>query len=230
MNVLVVAAHPDDEVLGCGGVIAKHYQKGDQVHILIVAEGATSRDAQRDREAKIPQLSSLAKAAHQASEILGASSLNLLDFPDNRMDSCNLLDIIKEIEIAIQEHLPERIYTHHPGDLNIDHRRVSEAVVTAARPIPSHPIKTILFFEIPSSTEWQVAIASPSFIPNWFVDISKTLSLKQKALQAYEVEMRSYPHPRSLEAVTYLARWRGATVGLDAAEAFALGRYREYLL
>ncbi|MEM9543292.1 MAG: PIG-L family deacetylase [Cyanobacteria bacterium P01_E01_bin.42] len=227
MNVLVIAAHPDDEVLGCGGTIIKHSQQGDVVRVLILAEGATSRDWTRNRETRQTDLSALAKAAHQASEILEVDSVKLLQFPDNRMDTCDLLDIVKVIEAHIQEYLPERIYTHHLGDLNIDHRRISEAVITAARPIPEHPTKSILFFEVPSSTEWQVATASLNFNPNWFVDISNTLNVKLNALQAYQTEIRSYPHPRSLEAVEYLARWRGATVGLQAAEAFVLARYRE---
>lgn len=227
MNVLVVAAHPDDEVLGCGGAIAKHAQRGDAVHVLILAEGVTSRNEQRDRDQSSSELSSLAQAARQASKVLGVSSLKLMDFPDNRMDGCNLLDIVKAIEPAIQEYQPERIYTHYPADLNIDHQLVSQAVITAARPTPKHPTNTILFFEVPSSTEWQVASGTSSFAPNWFVDISNTLPLKQEALRMYETEMRPYPHPRSLAAVEHLAAWRGATVSLEAAEAFVLARYKE---
>jgi LmbE family N-acetylglucosaminyl deacetylase len=227
MNVLVVVAHPDDEVLGCGGTIAQHAQCGDSVHVLILAEGVTSRYRERDRHQKTSELSALAQAAYQAKEILGIDSLKLMDFPDNRMDSCDLLDVIKAIEPVIQKHAPERIYTHHPGDVNIDHQKISEAVITAARPLPKFQTKTILFFEVPSSTEWQVSPVHTSFFPNWFVDISKTLNVKQKALKAYESEMRSYPHPRSYTAIEHLARWRGATAGLEAAEAFVLARHQE---
>jgi N-acetylglucosamine malate deacetylase 1 len=224
MNVLVVAAHPDDEVLGCGGTIAKHAREGDRVHVLILAEGATSRDPKRDREQRKSELSALARAAHQASAILGATSLKLHNFPDNRMDSCDLLDIIKVIEGAISQYKPSIIYTHHIGDLNIDHRRTCEAVVTATRPLPDSRIKTLLFFEVPSSTEWQTPHSAPAFSPNWFVDISDTLGAKLKALETYQSEMRPYPHPRSCVAIEHLARWRGATVGVEAAEAFILGR------
>jgi len=224
MNVLVVAAHPDDEVLGCGGAIAKHIYQEDKVHILILAEGATSRIRERDRNQFQSELSALEISAHQAGKILGINSLYLHDFPDNRMDGCDLLDIVKVIEKAIVQHHPQIVYTHHHGDVNIDHRLTHEAVVTACRPLPNHPVHTLLFFEVPSSTEWQTAGSASPFIPNWFVDISETLTLKLKALEAYESEMRSYPHPRSLEAVEYLARWRGATVGVQAAEAFILGR------
>lgn len=224
MNILVVAAHPDDEVLGCGGAIAKHVQQSDQVHILVLAEGATSREITRNREKFQPDLSALAISSRKASQILGVSSLFLDSFPDNRMDSCDLLDIVKVIERAIEKHQPQIVYTHHSGDVNIDHRRIHEAVVTACRPIPNHPVRTLLFFEIPSSTEWQPPSSAQSFSPNWFVDISETLLLKLKALEAYESEIRPYPHPRSVKAVEYLARWRGATVGVQAAEGFILGR------
>ena len=224
MKVLVVAAHPDDEVLGCGGAIAKHTEQGDILHVLIMAEGATSRSLQRDRAKAKNQLSALAVAAQQASEILGVQSLKLHDFPDNRMDSCDLLDVIKVIEKKISQYQPEIIYTHHFGDVNIDHRRIHEAVVTAVRPIPGQIVQTLLFFEIASSTEWQPSSSALPFTPNWFVDISETLSLKIKALTAYESEMRPFPHARSVNALEHLAKWRGASVGVEAAEAFLLGR------
>ncbi|TYQ25769.1 PIG-L deacetylase family protein [Pseudanabaena sp. UWO310] len=225
MNILVVAAHPDDEVLGCGGAIAKHIQQGDKVHILILAEGVTSRKSERNRDDSQAELSALEIVANKASHVLGVSSLSMHDFPDNRMDSCELLDIVKFIEKSIEQYQPQIVYTHHSGDVNIDHRCIHQAVVTACRPIPNHPVHTLLFFEIPSSTEWQTTSSALPFTPNWFVDISETLVLKLEALEAYESEMRSYPHPRSLEAVEYLARWRGATIGVKAAEAFILGRH-----
>ncbi|WP_392534983.1 PIG-L deacetylase family protein [Nostoc sp. C117] len=223
-HILVVAAHPDDEVLGCGGAIAKHTQQGDIVHVLILAEGATSRTPQRDRKKLQHELSALAEVAHQASEILGVTSLTLHDFPDNRMDSCDLLDIIKVIEQEIVQYQPEIIYTHHIGDVNIDHCRIHQAVVTATRPMPGSTVKTLLFFEIASSTEWQTPGSARAFVPNWFVDISETLSLKREALAAYESEMHPWPHARSVEALEHLAHWRGASVGVEAAEAFILGR------
>jgi LmbE family N-acetylglucosaminyl deacetylase len=225
MNILVVAAHPDDEVLGCGGAIAKHTQNGDQVHILILAEGATSRNLEHDRRLFQSELSALETAAHQASKVLGANSLSLHDFPDNRMDSCDLLDIIKTIEQTIDQYQPQIVYTHHSGDVNIDHQLIHQATVTACRPIPKQTVQTLLFFEIPSSTEWQTSGSASPFIPNWFVDISETLECKLKALEFYQSEMRPYPHPRSLEAVEFLARWRGATIGVRAAESFMLGRH-----
>jgi LmbE family N-acetylglucosaminyl deacetylase len=224
MNVLVVAAHPDDEVLGCGGAIARHSQQGDAVNILILAEGATSRGVNRDVEQWQAELSHLARSALQASQLLGAMPPQLHSFPDNRMDGCDLLDIVKVVETAIQDYQPELVYTHHNGDVNVDHRRIHEAVVTACRPQPAHPVNTLLFFEVPSSTEWQPPSSAPAFNPNWFVDVSDTLPRKLEALALYESEMRSWPHPRSLEAVKHLAHWRGASVGIEAAEAFIAGR------
>lgn len=223
-KILVVAAHPDDEVLGCGATIARHAKMGDEVNVVILAEGATSRDEKRDRKHRSKELSELAQAADEAKKILDASSLTLHDFPDNRMDSVDRLDVIKVVEGFIQQYQPEIVYTHHVGDVNIDHRIIHEAVVTACRPLHLQTVKTLMFFEVPSSTEWQPPASAPAFNPNWYVDISDTLSIKIKALNAYNSEMRSWPHSRSCKAVEHLARWRGACVGVEASEAFVLGR------
>jgi LmbE family N-acetylglucosaminyl deacetylase len=224
MNVLIIAAHPDDEVLGCGGTIAKHVQNGDSVHVVILAEGVTSRDKVRQRENRAGELSQLEQAAHEAGWILGVRSVELYDFPDNRMDAVDLLDVVKVIETIIDKYKPDMVYAHHAGDVNVDHRIVHQAVVTACRPLPGQCVKTLLFFEIPSSSEWQTPGSAPAFLPNYFVDISGCLDRKLRALKAYEGEMRSWPHPRSIEAVEHLARWRGNSVGVQAAEGFVLGR------
>lgn len=223
-TVLVLAAHPDDEVLGCGAAIAKHVQAGDEVHVVIMAEGVTSRDTRRDREKISPKLDDLAKQAREASAILGVSRLTLHDFPDNRMDSLDLLDIVKVVEGFVSDIAPSRIYTHHAWDVNVDHCRIHQAVVTACRPIPGQAVKTLLFFEVASSTEWQPPMSGFSFSPNWYVDVSHTLENKLAALKAYHAEMRDWPHARSVRAVESLARWRGASIGVEAAEAFMLGR------
>ena len=222
--VLVVAAHPDDEVLGCGGTIAVHASRGDEVHVLIMAEGVTSREDTRDRDAKARELSDLARRAHRAGEILGTASVTLHDLPDNRMDSVDLLDIVKVVEKRIETVHPSVVYTHHGGDLNIDHQRTSQAVVTACRPLPGGSVSQLLFFEVPSSTEWTPGGTSPPFVPTCFMDISAMLERKLEALKSYDSEMRDWPHPRSYRAVEHLARWRGASVALDAAEAFMVGR------
>jgi N-acetylglucosamine malate deacetylase 1 len=223
-TILVIAAHPDDEVLGCGGSIAKWSQEGNKVHILIMAEGATSRNKQRDRNASKKDLSLLAQSANEAGQILGAETVTLLDYPDNRMDSVDLLDVVKSIEHYIEKVKPEVIATHHFGDLNVDHQIVHTAVMTASRPQPGHIVKRILCFETQSSTEWQSPINKQAFVPNWFEDISSTLEIKIKALHAYKSEMRAFPHSRSIEALESLAKWRGSIVGKNAAETFMLMR------
>ena len=224
LSVLVIAAHPDDEVLGCGGTIARHADAGDQVQVLIVAEGTTSRQQQRDRMQATDELSALAQAAQLAGAILGAQGVELMDLPDNRLDSLDRLDLIKQIEERIARHQPQVVYVHHAGDVNVDHRRLHEAVVTACRPMPGQPVRRLLSFEVVSSTEWQPPGSAPAFQPNWFVEISDQWQRKREALVAYTSEMRPWPHARSLEALEHLARWRGAQVGVEAAEAFCLLR------
>lgn len=226
-KILVVAAHPDDEVLGCGGTIARHADAGDQVQVLLVAEGATSRQPQRDRDQASYELSDLAQAAQQAGSILGAQGVELLDLPDNRLDSLDRLDLIKQIEERIARHQPQVVYVHHAGDVNIDHRRLHEAVVTTCRPTPGQPVRRLLSYEVASSTEWQPPGSAPAFQPNWFVDITAQWERKRQALEAYAAEMRPWPHARSIEALEHLARWRGAQVGVEAAEAFCLLRQLE---
>lgn len=223
-KILVVAAHPDDEVLGCGATIAGHVSRGDEVHIVIMAEGITSRDAMRQSQMRTADLAKLGGAADAAKEILGATSLTLHRLPDNRLDSLDLLDIVKIVESHLSEIRPEIVYTHYFNDINIDHRRVHEAVITACRPFPGQTVRTLLFFEVQSSTDWQ---PNNLFAPDWFVDVSATLNRKQLALDAYAEEMRPWPHSRSREAVQHLAQWRGSTIGCAAAEAFVLGRHIE---
>jgi len=222
MKYLIISAHPDDEVLGCGGSIVKWSKDGNEVHVLIMAEGVTSRDKHRDREHRTEDLSRLAQSANQGADILGVKSVELLNYPDNRMDSVDLLDVVKVVEKKIEELKPNVVVTHHAGDLNIDHRIIHQAVITACRPQPGHPVRSILSFEVPSATEWQSSDYGLNFMPNWFEDITDTLHLKMKALEAYQSEMRSWPHARSLKAVEHLARWRGASVGCEAAETFML--------
>ena len=223
-NVLVIAAHPDDEVLGCGGALARHSDNGDEIHVIIISEGLTSRQISRDRKSMSTELSDLGESALNSSKVLGIDNIELLNFPDNRLDSLDRLDLVKTVEMYVSKINPSTIYTHHSGDVNIDHRRIHEAVITACRPVPENQVKTILSFEVASSTEWQVPGSSPYFTPNWFVDISQQLSRKLEALQAYSTELRPWPHPRSLQAVKHQAHWRGAQSGVNAAEAFYLLR------
>jgi LmbE family N-acetylglucosaminyl deacetylase len=224
LRVLVLAAHPDDEVLGCGGTIAWHVDQGHDVAIHLMAEGATSRLNLPDRVVMATELESLRSSARKAAKILGAS-ISFDDYPDNRMDSVDLLDVVKSVEKLIAEIRPERVYTHHSGDVNIDHRIVHQAAVTACRPLPGQSVRSLFFFETPSSTEWQPSTSAEVFAPNWFVSIDRTIERKREALKAYASEMREFPHSRSLVAVENLAKWRGASAGVSAAEAFMLGRY-----
>jgi len=224
MNYLVIAAHPDDEVLGAGGSMVKWAKSGSKVNVLIMAEGATSRHDNRDRNLCKNNLNLLNDAALEAAKILGIEYVELMDFPDNRMDSLNLIDIIKPIEKKIKELKPNVVVTHHPGDLNIDHIVINQAVLTACRPQPGSTVKRILTFEVPSSTEWQTTTINKPFDPNWFVDITESIEVKKNALSAYKSEMRNWPHARSIKAVEHLARWRGSTIGTEAAEAFMLIR------
>ena len=217
---LVVAAHPDDEVLGCGGYIANQAKSGDEVLVTFLSDGVTSRQGNLG----LQEIESRRNAARLASKVLGASDVSFGDFPDNKLDAVPLLEIIKSIEAVVERVRPQIVLTHFGGDLNIDHRIVNQAVLTACRPAPKQGVKEILFFEVPSSTEWQVPIEGEAFIPTWFEDISETLELKIKALTVYKHELREWPHPRSIKAVEHLAHWRGASCGVDAAEAFVLGR------
>lgn len=222
MTVLVVAAHPDDEVLGCGGTIARHARDGEDVHLVFLADGVSSREPSGEHEAGVVRRRD---DARKAAGILGASSVTFNDLPDNQLDTVALLDIARLVEAVVAEHNPTLVYTHHRNDLNVDHRRVHQAVMTACRPIPGSQVRTILAFEVPSSTEWATPGPAESFIPNWFVDTSETLDLAVDALTAYAEEVREWPHPRSPEALVHLARWRGSCVGLHAAEAFMLARH-----
>ncbi len=223
MTVLVVAAHPDDEVLGCGGTMARLAQEGHEVHIAIMAEGITSRHADRSA-ADAEQLARLHRQAHAAAAKVGAKDVVLFKLPDNRLDTIPLLDIVKLVEELIRKLQPEVIYTHHPGDLNIDHGVVHRAVLTATRPVHGQSVREIYSFEVPSSTEWAFQKLEPVFRANVFVDVSKTLEAKLAALACYDSEVRKFPHPRSAEALRANAiRW-GTVIGCDAAEAFELVR------
>jgi len=223
-KVLVIAAHPDDEVLGCGGTIALHSAAGDTVSILLLSEGITSRDAKRDVNKNKKKLSELMSSAQKAAEILGTNSPLFENFPDNRMDTIDFLDIVKSIETQIEKQKPNIIYTHHAGDLNIDHRIVFKAVMTACRPFSSQKVEAIYSFETPSSTEWGCIGEMPHFVPTRFSDISNSYDIKNKALDAYKSEMRKFPHPRSKKAIKSLAEWRGSTCGVELAEAFIVVR------
>jgi len=222
-SILVVAAHPDDEVLGCGGTLARMAQEGREVNVLLLADGESSRGSVHSPLAP-GRVAARQQSAQQAAAILGCASVKVLAMPDNRMDCLDMLDVVQQIEESLQRHTPSMVLTHNAGDANIDHRVVHDAVIAACRPQPGHSVKKLMFFEVPSSTEWGPAGSAHVFSPKVFVDVTTTLATKLKALEAYAEELRAFPHPRSLRAVESLARWRGASVGVMAAEAFMLGR------
>lgn len=221
-NVLVIAAHPDDELLGEGGTIRRLADKGINCRAVIVGEGITSR-AERRNNADIRELDELKKDARNAAQKVGYSSIDFCDLPDNRLDGLELLDVIKIVSFYIDKYKPDIIFTHHHGDLNIDHRIVCEAVLTASRPVGDYTVERIYSFETPSSTEWNY-VYEKSFTPNVYFDISGTLEAKIAGMKCYRSESTRYPHPRSPEALRALAEYRGSNVGLKSAEAFMLLR------
>ena len=181
-KILIIAAHPDDEVLGCGGTIARHVQSKDEVNIVFLSDGVSSRK-------KLNQsIEERNASAFKASEILGIKPPKFLNFPDNKMDTIALLEIVKKLEKVIYKIKPEIIYTHHIGDLNVDHRITHQAVMTACRPQPNFSVKKILSFEVLSSTEWNSHSFGNYFHPNYFVNITEQIPIKMQALKAYGCE------------------------------------------
>ncbi len=222
MSILVVAAHPDDEVLGCGGTVAK-LGASTPLHIAILGEGISSRHARRE-DADPAEVEKLKNDGRAVARLLAARDVTFAGLPDNRFDSLALLDVVKVVESLVARYRPEVIYTHHPGDLNIDHLVTFRAVLTATRPAGDCPVRDIYAFEVASSTEWAFRQLQPPFQPNVFVDIAATIEKKVAAMAAYESEAREFPHPRSGKALRVQARHWGSVVGLQYAEPFQLIR------
>ncbi len=226
-TILVVAAHPDDEVLGCGGAMARWVAEGHAIHICILGEGVTSRyDSRAEGQADGAEtLIQVHDHVERAAAVLGAASSRVLGLPDNRFDSLDLLDVIKQVEAVKQDLQPDCVLTHHLGDLNVDHRVTHQAVMTAFRPQPGERCREILAFEVNSSTEYQVPSPTTAFLPTRYVVVDElALEKKIEAMAVYETELREWPHPRSLEALRVLASWRGSQVGHALAEAFVCCR------
>jgi LmbE family N-acetylglucosaminyl deacetylase len=217
VRVLVIAAHPDDELLGLGATVARHVEDGDEVTVVIVSEGATSR---YDQGAE----GTLRDAAGAAARTLGVGDLRFLGMRDQYLDAGPILEVTRPIEKVVSEVRPEVVYTHHWGDLNRDHRVVSEAAMVACRPVGDGAPRRLYCFETPSSSEWSSTDLSLAFVPNVFVDATVTIEKKLAAMARYATEVRPAPHPRALESLRARARYWGQIVGKAYAEAFVLVR------
>jgi len=222
-SILVVAAHPDDEILGCGATASRLIAHGHRVHFAILGEGLTSRHAKRS-EAEKSDLENLHHQTRAAAAKVGVTEVSTYSLPDNRLDTVPLLEVVKIVENLIERLQPEIIYTHHDGDLNVDHGVIHRAVLTATRPLPGNPVREIYAFEVPSSTEWAFGRGQAGFSPNVFVDVTRTLEAKIAAMECYRSETREFPHPRSAQALRAIAARWGSVAGFCAAEAFELVR------
>ena len=211
-KILVIAAHPDDEVLGCGGTIARAVKEGSQVYTLIVGEGKTSRDIKRDRDSKLDEIKNLNDEIIKANEVLGVKEVFVESLPDNRFDDLNLLDIVKVIEKYKNKLKPDIVFTHFEKDLNIDHQLLAKAVITATRPLPGETVKEVYSFEILSSTEWNYPL---SFVPDTYIDVTSTFELKVKSMDCYKSELRDYPHTRSLEGIKNNSKYWAMRTGIN---------------
>jgi LmbE family N-acetylglucosaminyl deacetylase len=217
-NVLIIAAHPDDELLGAGGTLVKHVDNGYDVYVVIMSEGASSR---YDDKMKYK----LKEAAYSAANVIGIQDVYFCDMPDQRMDGMPLLDVVKPLERFVEQVNPEIIYVHHPGDVNQDHQVVFNATMIATRPGSGNKIEQILCYETPSSTEWAAPFVDKVFTPNVFVNIKDSIERKIEAFKCYDSEVRKSPHPRSVEVLRNRAKVWGSKVGLEYAEAFELVRW-----
>ncbi len=216
-RVLVVATHPDDEVLGCGGVMARHSLAGDDVYVVIVTRGIPELFPPEEIDNTRRELA-------EAHSILGVRDVEFLDFPAPKLDVTPLHEIADRLRKVAQELRPSIVYCPHQGDLHADHKMTFWATLVGARPVNSHRVSRILAYETLSETDWAAPLPGDAFAPTVFIDITSVLPQKLKALRCYRSQIKSYAHPRSLRAAAALARLRGATVGLRAAEGFVLIR------
>ncbi len=218
-TILAIVAHPDDEIIGIGGTLSRHAAGGDKVHVLILGDGKSSRsNTYKKLDKTVVEKSE--QETKRALACLGIKSYYKEDLPDNRFDSVDMLDIAKKISGYVNKIKPTIVYTHHPGDLNVDHQRTSEAVTIACRPIENNSVQAIYHFETLSSTEMAGYTLNRAFLPNVFVNIEAEIQKKLKAMACYRSELRQFPHPRSLEAIEANAKVWGTKVNLKYAEAF----------
>lgn len=216
-KILIIAAHPDDEVLGCFGTAARLIKEGYEIYTLILGEGKTSRGDTRVVQSHLQELDILEKECVRANELIGIKEVFRSHFADNRFDSANLLDLVKAVEKVVSKIQPNIIFTHYERDLNIDHQLTFKAALTATRALKGQSVREFYSFEVISSTEFNYPL---SFCPNTYFDISDSLSQKLEAMNIYKSELCEFPHPRSLENIELNAKYHGVRVGVPYAEAF----------
>jgi LmbE family N-acetylglucosaminyl deacetylase len=217
MKMLIVATHPDDEVIGCGGTAARHAVAGDEVHVLVVTRG----DPEKYPAGQVEELRRELAAAHK---VMGVRDVQYLDYPAPKLDTVPRCALADAIDGVLQSLKPDMLFLPHRGDLHADHRAVHQAALVAARPNGRHRIGRLLSYETLSETEWGSPVSADAFLPTVFVNIADFLEPKLRALECYRSQLKDFPHPRSLQAVEALARLRGSTAGYPAAEAFMLVR------
>lgn len=217
-KVLAIVAHPDDEIIGLGGTLCKHVYRGDEVYILILGDGKSSRNSNQRIDEKIKKIS--LHETENALSILGIKSFIKESYPDNRFDSVDILDIAKVISNHIKSLRPSIVYTHHFGDLNIDHQKTCEAATIACRPIENDCVQSIYQFETLSVTEMSGFTSKTCFMPNVFVEITDFIDRKIQSMACYKSELREFPHPRSLETIKANAKVWGSKINVQYAEAF----------
>jgi len=217
--VLVVVAHSDDETISMAGTLIKHVSKEDKVIVVSMTDGVGAR-----QRTNIDDVNRRKISADSASKELGFLWGDCYEFNDNAMDAYPLIEVVKAVEKAKRDYKPTLVYTHSCADLNVDHRVVANAVLTAFRPQPNETCKEIRLFEVVSATDYGNPSITGLFAPNLFVDITSEWASKERALDAYSAEMRDYPHSRSIEGIKNLAKLRGNQVGCNMAEAFEVIR------
>ena len=216
-NILVVAPHPDDEILGCGGTIKKRVDEGHQVYVLIMSRGTPKYYS----EERIVNVRREAKAAGQ---LLGVKETLFFDFHAPELDTVPLAELSRKITEVLTRLQIHTVYLPHRGDIHYDHELVFRAGLVAARPTGNYSVKEIVCYETLSETEWAPPFPDSAFIPTHFVNITKQMDLKKEAMGCYKSQLRPFPNSRSLETIEALAKYRGATVGFERAEAFMLIR------
>lgn len=221
-KALIVVAHPDDEVLGMGGTIAKLTEKGVEIHLLIVTDGSSSQ--YRNAEDLNAIINAKKDETQRCCDILGVKSITYGDLPDMKLDTVPHIEINAVIEKSIRLLQPDAVFTHFFGDLNLDHRLVFNSVMVACRPLAEQCVKNIYCFEVPSATDWNAVSSQTVFVPNLFVNIGDYLKTKLQAMLCYQTELRVFPHPRSLEYINKVSEADGIKVGLAAVERFLLIR------